>query len=553
MPNETSLVRCNVADRLATFAQQRGDEVAIAMARPNRDPLRSESYETITFGELQRRSSAIARGLLAQGIQPGARLALLVPFGIDFICLVLGMLKASMVQILVDPGMGRSNLIECLAAAEPEGFVGIGKAQLARWVFRHRFPKAKHNVIVGARFPGGGKSLSQLVAMGNDSQAALPHSSADLLAAVIYTTGSTGPPKGVAYTHGMFDSQVRLVQQQYQIQASSIDLACFPLFGLFDAVMGVTTVIPDMDPTRPADADPQKILGAIEHWNVTQAFGSPALWRTVSQYAAGRNLKTPSLRRVLSAGAPVPPSTLRSISTMLPDDGEIFTPYGATEALPVASIESRQVLGETAAQTLVGRGTCVGKRVDGMQWRVIQIVDGPLETIEHTQTMPVGEIGELMVSGPVVSQQYVTRSDQNALHKVRDGQRVWHRMGDVGYLDQQDRFWFCGRKAHRVITQSETMYTICCEAIFNEHRDVVRCALVGTGAAGQQTPVLVVEVTPEFPAGQRAELVSTLRQIALQHPHTKAIQDIRIYPGKLPVDIRHNSKIFREQLAQWAQ
>ncbi len=553
MPSATQPTRVNVADRLTHFAQSQPDQVAIAKAKPKRDPMRHDSYETITFGQLEDRSAAIARGLLVHGIPPGAHLAALVPFGIDFICLVLGMLKASMVQILVDPGMGKRNLVDCLSDAEPAGFVGIGRAQLARLVYRHRFPNAKHNVLVGRWFPGGGLSLAKLIALGKASSIDLPTTSGHDLAAVIYTTGSTGPPKGVAYTHGTFENQVRLVQQQYQIQPATIDLACFPLFGLFDAVMGVTTIIPDMDPTRPADADPKKIFGAVACWNVTQAFGSPALWRTVSDYALQHEIKLPTLTRVLSAGAPVPSATLHAIRAMIHQEGDIFTPYGATEALPVASIESRQVLGETAELTCAGKGVCVGNRVEPMQWRVIEIVDGPIDAIEKTVPMPAGEIGELMVSGPVVSQRYVTRKEQNALHKVRDGERFWHRMGDVGYLDQQDRFWFCGRKAHRVRTASQTLYTICCEAIFNQHPDVVRTALVGIGDSDEKTPVLIVELDPQFPSEKHLEIVEAMRTLAAEHAMTHAIDDVRIFPGKLPVDIRHNSKIFREQLAIWAE
>lgn len=542
--------RCNVADRLATFAQSHGDRVAIAMAKPGRRP----RYDTITFAELDRQSTQIAQGLLHQGIPAGTRLAILVPFGINFIRIVLGMLKAGMVQVLVDPGMGKQNLIECLAESKPQGFIGIPKAQLARLLYRRRFSDAKYNICVGGPLAFGGLSLDKLIAAG-ERPVDLPTTEVDDAAAVIFTTGSTGPPKGVAYTHGTFENQVRLIQQQYNVQPGTVDLACFPLFGLFDAVMGVTTVIPDMDPTRPADAEPEKILAAIRDWKVTQAFGSPALWHTVSKYCVANGILLPTVQRVLSAGAPVPPQTLAAVRKMIHSQGEVFTPYGATESLPVASIESREVLGETAEKTRSGAGTCVGHRFPDMTWRVVEIDDGPIADIADARQVENGTIGELMVCGPVVTQQYVTREDQNAIHKVRDGDRIWHRMGDVGYLDDQDRFWFCGRKAHRVQTQSQTLYTICCEAVFNEHPDVYRTALVGRGPRGAQTAVLIVEPHADrrpTSDADRQVMIDALKQIGQAFAHTAAIIDIRVYPQRLPVDIRHNSKIFREQLAQWA-
>ena len=236
-------------------------------------------------------------------------------------------------------------------------------------------------------------------------------------------------------------------------------------------------------------------------------------------------------------------------------DGEMHTPYGATEALPIASISSREVLEETAALTRDGAGTCVGPRFPGIEWQVIEISDEPIETIGQARQLPQGQIGELIVRGPVVSSRYVTRRETNALHKIQDGSSVWHRMGDVGYLDSQDRFWFCGRKAHRLQTANGPMYTIPCEAIFQRHPRVYRAALVGIGSVPEQRPVMIVELWPEHrirSVDDRAELLDQLSELAVRHEKTAAIRDVLIHPV-LPVDIRHNAKIFREKLAPWAE
>lgn len=549
----------NVAARLSKVA--RLVPGGIAVAAPEGPPPKSgpRSYRAVTFGQLDEQSDAIARGLIDWGVRPGMRLVMLVPFGIDFIRLTFGLLKAGIVVVLVDPGMGAKNLVSCVADAKPDGFVAIPKAQAIRSVLRRRFPKAKWNVTVGRRWLWGGESLARIETRGKHASGAgdrapieLPPRLGSDQAAIIFTTGSTGPPKGVEYTHDIFNYQIDLIRRRYGIRPGGRDVACFPLFGLFDAVMGVTTIIPDMDPTRPADVNPLRILEAVEQWQADQAFGSPALWNTVSRWCEEKHVQMPTLRRVLSAGAPVPVDVLERMRKVIHPDGEIFTPYGATEALPIASIESRVVLEETAPASREGRGTCVGSRFDSIQWRVIAIDDGPIASIEQTRELPVGEIGELMVRGPVITQRYATRDDQNALHKVRDGAAVWHRMGDVGYLDEHDRFWFCGRKSHRVQASAGTLYTIPCEAIFNRHQDVYRCALVGVGAPGSQRPVLVVEPYSRARpanAAARERLVDELRSLGKQYPHTSAIEDIRIYPKRLPVDIRHNSKIFREQLA----
>ncbi len=548
-------VNGNVAERLSRNARLTPQALAIAEPNGPRRPDGARSYNAITYEELDRQTQQIAYGLLRSGIEPGMRLVLAVPFGMEFIRLTFALLKAGVVPILVDPGMGRKNIIACLEEVAPDGFVAIPKGQAIRTLMRRRFAKAKHNITVGKRYFWGGHTLKQIETLGL-VEVALPRCSEDDDAAVIFTTGSTGPPKGVRYTHGIFNHQIDLIRQRYQIRPGSRDLACFPLFGLFDVVMGVTAIIPDMDPTRPADVDPQRILDAIVQWDIDQAFGSPALWNAVSQWCERTGNRLGSLRRILSAGAPVPPRVLASLRSIVHPEANIYTPYGATEALPVASIESRMVIAETAAASRAGRGTCVGSRFPSIEWKVIEINDGPLARLEDVRELAQGQIGELMVAGPIVTKEYVTRQEQNAVHKVRDGQRVWHRMGDVGYLDDQDRFWFCGRKSHRVCEEHCVRYTIPCEAVFNNHPHVFRSALVGVGAIGKQRSVLIVEPEREHrpkTSSIAQQLIDELRQLATENLLTQGITDIRIYPERLPVDIRHNSKIFREQLSRWAQ
>ncbi len=507
----------------------------------------------MSFAELDHDTNSIAAGLQQMGLKPGMRIALMVRPGIDFIALVFALFKTGVVTILIDPGMGRKNLVKCLDEVEPEGFIAIPMAHAVRKLLPHRFRKARFNVTVGHRWFWGGPTLEQLRRTPHSSFKACS-TSADDPAAIIFTTGSTGPPKGVLYRHGNFNSQVDQLCEYYQITPGEIDVPGFPLFALFNAAMGVTTVIPDMDFTRPADVDPRNIIEAIHDWNATQAFGSPALWNTVGRYCEDNNIKLPTLRRALSAGAPVPPHVLTRMKNAIHPEGDVHTPYGATESLPVASIAASTVLGETAATSAMGKGTCVGNRFSGIEWKVIRIEDGPIADAANVEELPRGEIGELMVKGPVVTSEYVTRTDANALHKVNDGDSFWHRMGDVGYLDEQDRFWFCGRKAHRIRNVQGTMFTIPCEAIVNQHESVYRSALVGVGEPEHQLPVMIVETWPEHrpsDAKTEAQLLAELWELVKSNRLTESVHDILLHPS-LPVDIRHNAKIFREKLAVWA-
>ncbi|MGD9719672.1 MAG: fatty acid CoA ligase family protein [Pirellulales bacterium] len=544
--------RVNIARRLSETAAQMPEAIAVVV--PGRRRRGRRQYQTITFRQLEDETNRLAGGLRALGVMPGMRLALLVRPGQEFIALVFALFKAGAVIVLVDPGMGRGNLLRCLAEAEPDGFVAIPVAHMMRTLFRKRFPQAHLNVTVGRRWFWGGATLDEVRGMG-DGTAVCHDTSADDPAAIIFTSGGTGPPKGVLYRHGNFDRQVTEIRDRYAIRPGEIDLAAFPLFGLFNCAMGVTTVVPAMDASRPARVNPRNIVEAVQDWQVTQSFGSPAIWNRVGEYCHRRGIKLPTLARVLSAGAPVPPHVLHRMKRVIAPQGDVHTPYGATEALPVASIAASEVLAETRSAWARGAGTCVGTKFPGIEWRVIRIDERPLAKLSDTVEMSAGKIGELIVSGPVVTREYVTRTQWNALAKIHDSTRVWHRMGDVGYLDPRGRFWFCGRMAHRVQTAEGVMFTIPCEAIFNQHPDVYRAALVGVGPAGNQLPVIVVEPWPQRrPRGRgaRRKLINELRGLARANPLTAGIRDFLIHRA-LPVDVRHNAKIAREKLALWAE
>lgn len=281
-------------------------------------------------------------------------------------------------------------------------------------------------------------------------------------------------------------------------------------------------------------------------------FGSPALLNVLGRWGVGHGVKLPSLKRVISAGAPVPATVLERVTQMLDPDAEVFTPYGATECLPVASIGSREILGETRHQTDIGAGVCVGRPVPEVQVAIAPIGDDPIPVWDDALPLQPNQIGEITVTGPFVTKAYHARPEATKLAKILDkAGRVWHRMGDVGYLDGRGRLWFCGRKAHRVTTATGTLFTIPVEAVFNTHPAVYRTALVGVGPAGKQTPVLCAELEPDARGTDRAKLTRELLDLGAKHEHTRGIRRILFHPG-FPVDVRHNAKIFREKLAVWA-
>jgi acyl-CoA synthetase (AMP-forming)/AMP-acid ligase II len=317
-----------------------------------------------------------------------------------------------------------------------------------------------------------------------------------------------------------------------------VDLAAFPLFSLFDAALGLTSVIPELDPSRPGTCDPAKIVDAIREHRATTAFGSPAIWRRVAPYCETHGLRLPGLKRILVAGAPVPPSLIRSLRGLLDADADVHTPYGATEALPVSSQAGRDVVAETAAATARGEGSCVGRPAPGMDVRIIRIDDAPMPRWDESLVLPDGQVGEICVRGEVVTRGYHNLPEATAAAKIADGDRVWHRMGDLGRIDERGRLWYLGRKAERLETAAGPIFTDAVEGIANAHPRVGRSALVGVGPRGSQRPVLVVE-GPEDPGLVTELMAATGVERVLFHPN-------------FPVDVRHNAKIHRLTLAQWA-
>jgi len=532
----------NIAAALAAWAQRTPDRPAVVAAV--RGSIRE--YESLTFSELDSRAARYAAGLHRIGIRKGTKTVLMVTPGLDFFALVFALFRVGATLVLIDPGIDKRALKSCLAEVEPEAFVGVSLAHVARLVFRDALSSVRICVTVGRRWFWGGHRLRDLLdPTGRDCE---PTEENDL-AAILFTSGSTGVPKGAIYTQGIFSSQVRMLQEIYRFGDDEVDLSTFPLFALFLAALGVTSVIPDMDARHPARANPRKLLAAIEDHGCTTMFGSPALLDTFSAYGARRDLSLPTLRRVLSAGAPVRPEILRRMHRMLAPGVEVFTPYGATESLPVANIGSATILGETEQKTAQGHGVCVGFPVDGMTVRTIVVTDDPIPTWSDDLLVPPGTVGEIAVRGPVVTPGYYGRDAQTALAKIDEDGAVVHRMGDLGTFDPQGRLWMCGRKSHRLETAQGPMFTIPLEMVFNADPDVWRTALVGLGPRGAQEPVLLVEPHPHADVPQ---LLARLRERASQTSTTRAVQRLAVYPGTFPVDIRHNAKINRETLTRWA-
>jgi olefin beta-lactone synthetase len=506
-------------------------------------------HEVRTFRRLDQESDAAAGLFGRQGIAEGTRVLLAVRPGPDLIIGMFALLKLGAIPVAIDPGMGWSAFLDCVRRSRPTALVGVRAATLLSRLPLAAFRTLRHRVTVGN--PAWRQALSAT----SPTPRPLAVVGPDSLAAILFTSGSTGAPKGVCYTHGMFDAQIELVRSTYGIRPGETDMAMLPLFALFNPALGTTTVTPLLDPSKPLAADPAPLVSALLAEKVTSSFGSPAIWGKVADHCEARGLKLPDLRRLLIAGAPVSGELLAKLRIIAPNC-VTHTPYGATECLPVTTIMADELLGEARQRALRGNGTCVGRPVTGVEIRVIRETDGPIATLADVTSCAVGEIGEIIATGPSVTREYDGLPEATRLAKVADGDRVWHRMGDLGALDAEGRLSFFGRRVEKVRTAGGDLPTESIEPAFRQHPQVFRCALIGLGAAPAQTPALVVEPRAgAFPENEaaRTRFIAELRDLAGINPQAALVKHI-VFQRALPVDVRHNAKIHRLQLAkEWTK
>ncbi|MFA6568048.1 MAG: AMP-binding protein, partial [Victivallales bacterium] len=392
-------MKTNIAEYFEESSVLYSDRIAVVS--------QGEKGRRVTFGQLNSMSNAYACEFRRTGIARGTKVLLMLRPGVDFIAAVFAVFKIGAIPVLIDPGMGLRNLLSCIRKTSPEAMIGISKAHWVRLLFPFFFNTVRISIVHGAFAPPWITKLEMLLKKNNrDGRFKCEETKLDDTAAIVFTTGSTGPPKGVVYTHGIYVAQLDIISKTYGAGPSETDLPAFPLFALFSAAVGMPVVIPEMDPSRPANVDPEKIIEAVTENNVTFSFGSPALWKKVSAYCIEKNIRLPSLKKVLMAGAPINSDVHAMVKRIISPDGETLVPYGATEALPIANFAGTEMLAETAEKTADGAGYCIGRPIDGMTIGIIDAVNAPIEKWSPSLKLHQGSKGEIVVRGPVVTPCY---------------------------------------------------------------------------------------------------------------------------------------------------
>lgn len=534
----------NIAHRIQEQARKTPEKTSVMFSLAQSDG--SYTYPSYTFKQFEERSNQFANKLTQLGIKPGMRTLLFVKPCLDFSIITFALFKIGAIPVLIDPGMGLKNLLKSIKQVRPQAMVSIG---LVHWIRRiKRDPFTNIRVKVSMQKVGFSTAwiYEDLEKMPKTFDV-YPAKDSDY-SAILFTSGGTGIPKGVLYTHGILNAQTTALQQMFSLDETQKDLPGFPLFALFTLAMGMTSVVPDMDPTKPAKCDPAKLVKNIIDNQITFVAGSPSIWERVGNYCIAHNIKLTTVKQVVMFGAPVR-LELHEMFKKILVNGDTYTPYGATESLPVSLISGSEILSDKAAATRAGAGTCIGRPAPGIEIKIIKTSDIPESQLNEMKT---GDIGEIIVSGLQVTPAYFEMPEETSKAKIIVNGKLWHRIGDVGYLDADNNLWFLGRKTHRVkVDELTTHYSIRVEAIFNQHPEIKRTALIEIMKNNRVTPALAIE-RHDGQTSFSLEFKRDLERLAQGSAYTRMIEDFYLHPS-FPVDVRHNIKIDRNKLSRWAQ
>lgn len=510
-------------------------------------------YKHFTYAQLTKDAESLAPGLRELGINEGTRIVCMTPPSYEACVVGLALQRVGAFTLWIDPSVGYLNVAERLSRIKPEAFVGIPAAFFGRTVFGWGTRFSKKSIVINGFFPGA-KTLASLYRNAPEKPEK-PNVSPDAPCTVLYTTGSTGPAKPALYLHRNYVNVYRISHKSWRFDPGNnppVDMAVFPAFFFIAISAGGTMVVPPIKfpGETPAKAKPKALLEVINDCGVQSCFASPVLLENMARYAVENGIKTPTLTRVIGGGSPIFASVKRALLEMMGKDGQVFANYGATEALPSAEMGAQEALEETFPLTDKGAGICVGRPFEGVEVRIVRIVDGIINSIEETERLAVGEIGEIIVRSKHISPMYYLDDESTRKNKVSDTNGQWHRLGDSGYIDDKGRVWTCGRVGQRVKSKDGDVFPLLAEPIFDSHPQVHRSGLVGIAMNGSIEPVICVQLKPGH-SGTQKDIRKQLLELATQYSATSIVKHV-LFTEKLPVDPRHNSKIERPALAKWA-
>jgi len=546
-----SAEQANVSRYIVELAQVSAYKQAITCLS-GRDTNGKMAYSHLTFRQLNQRSNDLARGLQQAGVIRGTRAALQMLPGIEWFSITYALLKIGAVPIILQPALGMRKMAQCVKAVEPEILITEPKYQAIQMFQVSNYQSVHLQISTEKKWFSKGISITDLQRNEPTTFQPAEMRSSDTGMIFFSTSCESESPKPTVFTHGMLNAMVEQIKSVMSVSVDSTLITTFPFFMILAPAIGMQQIIPESHSLKANKLNPRILVETIWDYGVTHLLMSSTRLMMLTEFLKDESIFLPSIQRITSWGEPYPAFELQRLHSFITEKTQIFPLYGMTEAPVVSTLGSHKIVAETQIKTERGFGLCQGKEIDGLKMRVIEVNDRPIDNWSDDLLVDKGGIGELVICGESVSRQYYNDTKNDALQKIPDGKFMWHRTGDIGWLDTHGNFWFCGRKQDRVtISEDETLYTIPCEAVFMQHERVYRCIIVGVGPIPYQTPVLIIELAPGDSGKYISTLTHELLDLAQSYPHTGNIKNI-LFRKCFPVHSLYHQKINRKQLTIWA-
>jgi olefin beta-lactone synthetase len=508
----------NIAHVLRQQAAERGDAPAIIDVRNGRGRVTS-------FRALESAAARFAEQISRRGVGAGDAVLILHPMAAELYAFLIALFRLGAVAMFVDPSAGSEFVERCLREHPPKAFFGSLKAHLLRL----RVPAMRQIGVFFCAGPLPGTAYLALHRAGPE-RTEIVAAEAETPALITFTSGSTGAPKGAVRTHGFLLAQHHALAHCMQHSAGAMDLTTLPVFVLANLASGVTSVIPDADLRRPGRIAPRPVLRQLERWPISSTAASPAFISRLTDQCQRRGMRVEGLKRVFMGGAPVFPEDLREAQKAFPE-AQIVAVYGSTEAEPMAEVALNEIAKADFEAMAGGKGLLAGKPVEEISLRVMR--DGwgtaiaPADEGEFKALgLDSGEVGEIVVAGEHVLPGYLNGVG-DAENKIRVDETVWHRTGDLGWMDEQGRLWLMGRASAAIRDRRGVLYPFAVECAARQVGGVRRAAAIVV----EGRRILVLE------AGSQATADAV--RAALRWADIDEVRFVRA----IPMDKRHNAKI----------
>jgi len=547
----TIIEQTNISRHITDFSQTAPYKKAV-ICLSGRDDNRKMAYSHLTFRQLNQQSDDIARGLQRSGVVRGTKTALQMTPGIQWFAVTYALLKIGAVPVLIQPSLGFRHIAQCIKAVEPEALITSPQFSMIQMMYPKYYQSVHLQINTGRNWFKKGLSLLDL-----QQNEPGPFQIADIRdqdhgMIVFSTSNEVDVPKPIILTHKMLNATMSLMESVLNLCSESLLLSTFPFFMILSPALGLRQIIPSLNSIQSPKIDPRMIIESIWDHGITHLLMTPTQLMVLENFLRDAGIFLHSIQRILSWGEAYPAEELQKFHYFVNNSSQVFPVYGIAEAPLVTTLGSHEIVSETQIKTERGFGLCQGKIITDMDMKIIEVSDRPIDNWSDDLMIEGSNIGELVVKGEAVSNKYANSVKADALTKIPDGKNMWHRTGDVGWIDSNGYFWFCGRKKDRIIiSEDETLYTIPCEAVFMRHQRVHRCIIVGVGPVPYQTPVLIIELAPGDSGKYISTLTHELMDLAQAYPHTGNIKNI-LFRKRFPVHPIFHQKINRKQLTVWA-